>query len=253
MPSISRGTFGSCRSHSHIKKLSALASLLPSTTRRPGGMICLYPLSAHRDPANGAVVVRPPPMLPFILADPNLVLELSGYRPIRGAPFDCQGVLWFTGQNGVYGRLDPKSGMMAVFDAPRGAGPYGIATDLGAARCRGKAHGACGTTAAARSGRPSVFRFPCGQLSRSVRCRDRHHHASAKPFSPTRNFHRLGLVRPLIDAKYRSRSNELRGNSLRVGTGNFLAPNRELNRVIREFFTLIRESRFWVVPPGFAR
>jgi virginiamycin B lyase len=67
-------------------------------------------------------------MLPFILADPNLVLELSGYRPIRGAPFDCQGVLWFTGQNGVYGRLDPKSGMMAVFDAPRGAGPYGIAT-----------------------------------------------------------------------------------------------------------------------------
>jgi hypothetical protein len=155
-------------------------------------------------------------MLPFILADPNLVLELSGYRPIRGAPFDCQGVLWFTGQNGVYGRLDPKSGMMAVFDAPRGAGPYGIATDLGAARCRGKAHGASGTTAAARSGRPSVFRFPCGQLSRSVRCRDRHHHASAKPFSPTGNFHRLGLVRPLIDAKYRSRSNELRGNSLRV-------------------------------------
>jgi hypothetical protein len=50
MPSISRGTFGSCRSHSHIKKLSALASLLPSTTRRPGGMICLYPLSAHRGP-----------------------------------------------------------------------------------------------------------------------------------------------------------------------------------------------------------
>ena len=85
-------------------------------------MICLYPLSAHRDPANGAVVVRPPPMLPFILADPNLVLELSGYRPIRGAPFDCQGVLWFTGQIGVYGRLDPKIGMMAVFDAPRGAG-----------------------------------------------------------------------------------------------------------------------------------
>jgi virginiamycin B lyase len=36
-------------------------------------------------------------------------------------------VLWFTGQNGVYGRLDPKSGTMAVFDAPRGAGPYGIA------------------------------------------------------------------------------------------------------------------------------
>jgi virginiamycin B lyase len=37
-------------------------------------------------------------------------------------------VLWFTGQNGVYGRLDPKSGTLAVFDAPRGTGPYGIAT-----------------------------------------------------------------------------------------------------------------------------
>src|SRR6516162_5390633 len=44
------------------------------------------------------------------------------------ATFDRRGVLWFTGQNGVYGRLDPKSGTMSVFDAPRGTGPYGIAT-----------------------------------------------------------------------------------------------------------------------------
>jgi virginiamycin B lyase len=36
-------------------------------------------------------------------------------------------VLWFTGQNGVYGRLDPKSGTMTVSEAPRGTGPYGIA------------------------------------------------------------------------------------------------------------------------------
>jgi virginiamycin B lyase len=42
--------------------------------------------------------------------------------------FDRQGMLWFAGQNGIYGRLDPKTGAMAVFDAPRGAGPYGIAT-----------------------------------------------------------------------------------------------------------------------------
>src|SRR5689334_8123799 len=46
---------------------------------------------------------------------------------LNTATFDRQGVLWFTGQNGVYGRLDPKSGKMAVFDAPRGIGPYGIA------------------------------------------------------------------------------------------------------------------------------
>jgi len=36
--------------------------------------------------------------------------------------------LWFTGQSGVFGRVDTQSGAMAVFDAPRGAGPYGIAT-----------------------------------------------------------------------------------------------------------------------------
>src|ERR1700756_1024771 len=42
---------------------------------------------------------------------------------LNTATFDRRGVLWFTGQNGVYGRLDPKSGTVAVFDAPRGAGP----------------------------------------------------------------------------------------------------------------------------------
>ena len=38
------------------------------------------------------------------------------------------GVLWFTGQAGVLGRLDPKAGRVEVFDAPRGPGPYGITT-----------------------------------------------------------------------------------------------------------------------------
>ncbi len=47
---------------------------------------------------------------------------------LNTATFDRRGVLWFTGQNGVYGRLDPKTGDMAVFDAPRGTGPYGITT-----------------------------------------------------------------------------------------------------------------------------
>lgn len=47
---------------------------------------------------------------------------------LNTATFDHQGILWFTGQNGIYGRLDPKSGRMAIFDAPKGRGPYGIAT-----------------------------------------------------------------------------------------------------------------------------
>ncbi len=40
--------------------------------------------------------------------------------------FDPDGIYWFTGQNGIYGRLDPASGAMKVFDAPKGRGPYGI-------------------------------------------------------------------------------------------------------------------------------
>ncbi|HZT07657.1 MAG TPA: lyase, partial [Chloroflexota bacterium] len=38
------------------------------------------------------------------------------------------GVLWFTGQNGVFGRLDPAEGVVRTWDAPRGRGPYGICT-----------------------------------------------------------------------------------------------------------------------------
>lgn len=45
---------------------------------------------------------------------------------LNTAVFDAQGVLWFTGQSGTYGRLDPATGDMRVFDAPGGRGPYGI-------------------------------------------------------------------------------------------------------------------------------
>lgn len=42
------------------------------------------------------------------------------------ATFDPAGILWFTGQGGAYGRLDPRTGDMQVRDAPGGGGPYGI-------------------------------------------------------------------------------------------------------------------------------
>ncbi len=45
--------------------------------------------------------------------------------------FDRNGVYWFTGQSGVYGRLDPKTGKTEVWAAPRGRGPYGIASTPG--------------------------------------------------------------------------------------------------------------------------
>jgi virginiamycin B lyase len=50
---------------------------------------------------------------------------------LNTATFDNRRRLWFTGQAGIYGRLDPRTGRMRVFDAPRGPGPYGIATTPG--------------------------------------------------------------------------------------------------------------------------
>ena len=40
--------------------------------------------------------------------------------------FDHDGILWFTGAAGFIGRLDPATGDVKTFDAPRGNGPYGI-------------------------------------------------------------------------------------------------------------------------------
>ncbi|HKG53595.1 MAG TPA: hypothetical protein VKB04_05005 [Anaerolineales bacterium] len=51
-----------------------------------------------------------------------------GYANLNTAVFDRTGMLWFTGQNGVYGRLDPSTGDIQVFEAPRRRGAYGITT-----------------------------------------------------------------------------------------------------------------------------
>lgn len=51
-----------------------------------------------------------------------------GNANLNTATFDRNGTLWFTGQSGIYGRLDPRTGAVTVFDSPRGSGPYGITT-----------------------------------------------------------------------------------------------------------------------------
>jgi virginiamycin B lyase len=56
--------------------------------------------------------------LPKNFADANL----------NTATFDRKGILWFTGQNGVYGRVDPATGKVEAWKAPKGVGPYGITT-----------------------------------------------------------------------------------------------------------------------------
>jgi virginiamycin B lyase len=40
--------------------------------------------------------------------------------------FDGDGELWWTGQNGWYGKVSPRSGQVTAKEAPRGPGAYGI-------------------------------------------------------------------------------------------------------------------------------
>src|SRR6266849_11182597 len=70
---------------------------------------------ARVDPATRAVKLFP---LPKERRNANL----------NTAAFDRQGVLWFTGQNGIYGRLDAKTGKVDAWASPKGRGPYGMAT-----------------------------------------------------------------------------------------------------------------------------
>jgi virginiamycin B lyase len=50
---------------------------------------------------------------------------------LNTATFDRKGILWFTGQSGVYGRVDPGTGKVEAWKAPKGFGPYGITTTPG--------------------------------------------------------------------------------------------------------------------------
>jgi len=70
---------------------------------------------ARVDPASRAVKLFP---LPAEFPNANL----------NTATFDRKGILWFTGQNGVYGRVDPATGKVEAWKAPKGVGPYGITT-----------------------------------------------------------------------------------------------------------------------------
>src|SRR5436309_904994 len=64
---------------------------------------------ARVDPASKEVKLHP---LPKNFSNANL----------NTLAFDKSGKLWFTGQSGVYGRVDPVSGKVDAWAAPRGAG-----------------------------------------------------------------------------------------------------------------------------------
>jgi virginiamycin B lyase len=68
---------------------------------------------ARVDPATKAVKLFPLPGA-FPRANLNTLV------------FDNNGIVWFTGQSGVHGRVDPSSGKVDAWASPRGRGPYGI-------------------------------------------------------------------------------------------------------------------------------
>jgi virginiamycin B lyase len=84
----------------------------------------------------------------------------AGYANLNTATFDRRGVLWFTGQSGIYGRLDPKTGRLRVFQAPRGAGPYGITTTPSGAVYYASLAGSYLGRIDVRTGRATVLRPP---------------------------------------------------------------------------------------------
>jgi virginiamycin B lyase len=69
----------------------------------------------------------------ILRVDPTTFAIRSFFLPggavnMNTATFDRDGFLWFTGQAGVFGRVDPAEGVLSATEAPRGRGPYGIAT-----------------------------------------------------------------------------------------------------------------------------
>ena len=50
----------------------------------------------------------------------------TGYTNLNTGAFDQQGVHWFTGQNGIYGKVAASDGVVTVWKDPKGRGPYGI-------------------------------------------------------------------------------------------------------------------------------
>ena len=99
----------------------------------------IYPLGRRSSPHG--ILMGPDGNLWILDGGQNAVIRLSSSdhkltvfplpqeedADLNTAVFDHSGALWFTGQNGFYGRLDPKTSKVRLWPAPVGFGPYGIA------------------------------------------------------------------------------------------------------------------------------
>jgi virginiamycin B lyase len=93
----------------------------------------------------------------------------AAFANLNTATFDRRGVLWFTGQSGIYGRLDPRTGALRVFRAPGGPGPYGIATTPGGGVWFASLAGSHIAKIDLRTGKATVVRPPTpGQGARRI-------------------------------------------------------------------------------------
>ena len=113
--------------------VGTLGHLDPST-----GTIREIPLGAGSAPhgvivgPDGAAWITDGGQNAIVRVDPDndaVKVFLPADRPstnLNTAAFDGDGTLWFTGQSGIYGRLDPQTGEIEVFDDADGRGPYGI-------------------------------------------------------------------------------------------------------------------------------
>ena len=94
--------------------------------------------------------------------DEVTTFPLPSDRPganLNTAVFDTDGILWFTGQTGIFGRLDPATGSMEVFDDPEGRGPYGITSTPSGTSGTPRSPAATSRTSTGRPGRrPSSSR-----------------------------------------------------------------------------------------------
>lgn len=108
----------------------ALGRLDPAT-----GEIETVPLGARSNPRgvfvgpDGALWVTDSGLNAIVRVDPQsrelttFALPRRGLANLHGAAFDAAGQLWFAGQAGIYGRLDPTTGEIEVWRAPLGPGP----------------------------------------------------------------------------------------------------------------------------------
>jgi virginiamycin B lyase len=116
------------------QKQGALGILYPDT-----GRVVHVPLGEGSAPhgvimgPDGAAWITDSGLNAIVRVDPKTnavkvwkLPEDSGYTNLNTPAFDGDGVIWFTGQTGIYGRLDPKTDDLKVWQAPLGRGPYGI-------------------------------------------------------------------------------------------------------------------------------